>query len=245
MQGLRAIIGVSALWASGCVIGFDAGTLTGGTGGGNNSGAADLAGNASNSTGNGADTPDMAPASSACINFGAYADGTPLPNWVDGKGTWRVAATAAGKALTQTTAAVNRSDIFVGWQGGKDYADVSISAVANLGNMTDMNCVLARVQDSSNYYSLCVNESGGRHGPLTHEWRVNVMSAGTETQLGTGTIAVTASHTFTLRVQAGTLYPSVDGAVQLPVTDATFTHGFAGVRTDDQGGFMSLCTVGL
>jgi hypothetical protein len=144
----------------------------------------------------------------------------------------------------QTTGTNRRDDVFVAWQGGTDYADVSINATATLA-MTNVNCVLVRVQDASNYYALCMNDLGGRNGPPAQEWRLYLTSAGTDTQLGSGTIATTDSHTLSLRVQGSTLYPSVDGESKLPVTDGTLSHGAVGVRTDDQGGFTTLCTVPL
>jgi hypothetical protein len=232
MHALRAAVGLTSLLASGCLIGFDAGSLTGG-------------GHPSADSGTGmtgaADTPaDMG--SSACVDFSSYA-GMPLPNWVDGRGTWRVVTMAAGNVLMQTTGTTSRHDVFVAWQGVKDYADVNISATATLA-ITNMNCVLVRIQDALNYYALCVNDVGGR-GPPAQEWRLNVTSAGSDTELASGSIATTDTHAFSLRVQGSTLYPIVDGDAKPAVTNGTFTHGAAGVSTDDQGGFMSLCTVPL
>src|SRR5439155_14046198 len=78
MHWLRGVIGVIGLWASGCVIGFDAGSLTKGGGAQPGAPTVDLGG-----SGNIAD-PSLGDIgkSTACVDFSAYADGTSLPNWV-------------------------------------------------------------------------------------------------------------------------------------------------------------------
>jgi hypothetical protein len=245
MHLLRAVCfgltaGLLAVCGSGCLIGFDAGGLTGGAA---NRGDAGTGGaGATGSTGGMNAAGDLG-LTAACDDFSAYTPGMPLPNWVDGRGTWRVIMMTQGKVLAQTTSSTSRNDRFVAWQGGKDYADASISAVATIADMTDLNCVLSRVQDASNYYALCVEDVGGRNRPSAHEWHLNLVSAGNETRLGSGSIALTSSHAFALRVQGSTLTASVDGDVKPAVTDTTLTHGSIGVSTDDSGGFTSLCTV--
>jgi hypothetical protein len=231
--GVMAV--VIAVCGSGCLIGFDAGRLTGGSQG-------DAGTGATGGTG-AADAPADLGLFAACDDFSTYTPGMQLPNWVDGRGTWRVIMMAQGKVLAQTTAGMNRNDRFVAWQNGKDYTDASISAVATIGDMTDLNCVLSRVQDASNYYALCVEDVGGRNRTPAHEWRLNRMTAGTETRLASGSIAMMGSHTFALRVQGSTLSASVDGDAKPAVTDETLTHGSIGVSTDDSGGFTTLCTV--
>lgn len=235
MQIARVIVvGLLGLSGSGCLIGFDADRLTSGKDAapaGTTDAPADMA-------------STTAPNGASCDDFSAYMPGTALPNWVDGRGTWRVIMNAQGKVLAQTTDGTSRNDRFVAWLGGKDYTDSSISAVATLSDMTDMNCVLVRLQDAMNYYALCVADVGGRNRPSSHEWRLNLMSAGVETRLASAALTTTGAHTLALRAQGSTLTASVDGAAKPALTDPTFTHGAIGVSTDDYGGFTSLCTVG-
>jgi hypothetical protein len=237
MNVLRAVVvGLIGLSGTGCLIGFDAGRLTGG--------AAD-GGSASPGTA-GSDSPgagDMSHSPTSCDDFSGYTPGMPLPNWVDGRGTWRVLMMAQGKMLAQTTSPTSRSDRFVAWQAGKDYTDASISAVATLCDQTDMNCVLARVQDATNYYALCVVDAG-RNRTTSHEWRLDKVVAGVETHLAGAAITTNGSHTIAFRVQGSTLNASVDGQGRPAVIDETFSHGLLGVSTDEAGGFMTLCTVG-
>ncbi|MDB4969799.1 MAG: hypothetical protein JWN44_5488 [Myxococcales bacterium] len=236
MHVLRAVVtravvvGLIALSGSGCLIGFDAGRLTGGA-------AADAG------TTDASEAPGDLGRLAGCDDFSSYTPGTALPNWIDGRGTWRVIMMAQTKVLAQTTASMSRNDRFLAWQAGKDYTDASISAVATVGNVADANCVLARVQDASNYYALCVQDVSGRNHSPAHEWRLNRMSADVETRLASGSIAVTDSHSFALRVQGSSLIASVDGDPKPTIVDETLLHGALGVSTDDQGGFSTLCIV--
>ena len=183
-------------------------------------------------------------ASSACVDFSSYT-GMPLPNWVDGRGTWRVATIAQGTVLMQTTGSMSRDDVFVAWQGGKDYGDVTIMASATLA-ITDMNCVLARVQGALDYYALCVNDVSRRNGPPAHEWRLNLSVRRHTTRSSPAAASPSPTRTCSrcaCRARCCTRRSTATPSPPSPT--ATFAHGAAGVSTDDQGGFMSLCTVGL
>jgi hypothetical protein len=234
MNVLRAATGLVAIFASGCLIGFDADRLTGGGDAGSGGGAHGTP-----------DAPaaDMATAPANCDDLMNYMAGSQLTNWVDGRGTWRVAVMAQGKALIQTTGSTSRNDRFVAWRGAHDVADTTVRAVAVLdGNPTDLNCVLVRVLDASNYYALCVEDVGGRNRPETHQWSVYSVVAGTQTRLGGAAIPTAASHSLSLTAQGAMLLSTVDGDAKPAVTDTALTHGFVGVATDDGGGFSSLCT---
>lgn len=227
-----AVIGLFALSGAGCLVGFDANRLTGG-----GRDAVDLGGTTA------AGAPADLGLAAGCIDFASSTPGLALPNWIDGRGTWRVIMMAQGKVLAQTTASTSRDDRFSAWQMGQDYTDATVSAVATVGEASDMNCVLARVQDVSNYYALCLHDVGGHSSTPGHQWRLLRMSADVANELASGDVTVTSSHTFALRVQGATLTATVDGDVKPAVTDASYTQGSLGVSTDVEGDFTSLCMV--
>jgi hypothetical protein len=235
MHVLRAVLGLIAILASGCLIGFDANRLTGGRDAGSGAGAASGA----------ADTPTVDMGAAACNVLSTYTPGQSLTNWVEGRGSWLVATTAQGKALIQTDSSSGRHDRFFAWRDAYDVADTTVSAVVMLdGNPTDLNCVMARVVDAYNYYALCVEEVGGRNGPATLQWSVYSVLQGSENELASAPIATALVHSLQLRTQGNMLLPTVDGVAQPAVTDDSLSDGSVGVATDNGGGFLSLCTGG-
>ena len=239
MYVLRAMLGLIAIVASGCLIGFDDNRLIGGrdAGSGGAAGASSGAG----------DTPtvDMSTAAAACNELSTYMPGQSLTNWVEGRGSWLVATTAQGKALIQTDSSSGRHDRFFAWRDAYDVADTTVSAVVMLdGNPTDLNCVMARVVDAYNYYTLCVEEVGGRNGPATLQWSVYSVLQGSENELASAPIPTAPAHSLQLRTQGAMLLPTVDGVPQPAVSDDSLSDGSVGVATDNGGGFLSLCTGG-
>lgn len=244
MSVARAVMVVIAMSASGCLIGFDAHRITGGGGNGGTP-TSPGSGGTPMSPASGAPVGDMGGASTtlSCDDLAPYLPGAQLSDWVAGKGTWTVTMMAQGKVLVQTTSSTSYHDRFIAWRSGQSLGDVTINSVALLdGNPTDLNCVLARVVDGSNYYSLCVQDVGGRNRPPTRQWSLNSVVSGTETSLASATIPTAPSHVLSFKLQGTTLTATVDGDPKPPITDTSFAHGSVGVSTDNGGGFFNLCT---
>jgi hypothetical protein len=203
----------------GCLIGFDANRLTGGAEGG--APASDLG--------------------SGCDDFSTYATGERVPNWIDGRGTWRVVLTGDGHALTQMDD-VWSGERYVAWYGGKQFTDVDVSAIVSMQASTAEACVLVRVQDASTYYALCTHAADDRHP--TPEWRLNRMTGGTSTRLSSGTLGDAASHLLGLGAHGSRLSAVVDGAQVVAYEDGTLSNGNVGVSTDWSGVFTTFCMVG-
>jgi hypothetical protein len=216
-------IGLAGLLASGCLIGFDADRLTGGdAGGGSGGGSGSSAGG------------DLG---GGCDNFSAYAAGAQLPDWVDGRGTWRVVLMNGAHALGQTDPGWNGSR-YVSWYDGQPFTDVDVSAVAAAqGNEA---CVLARVQDASTYYAACARDGDSRHPP---EWRINLNVGGTVTRLSSGSLTSAGAHRLSLGVRGSRLTASIDDSPAVSVDDTTLASGNVGVSSDENGAFTTYCMV--
>jgi len=236
---LRLIAVCAPLALTGCVIGFDTAALSngrkedGGTATGGNPAAGDML---------------TAPApvadlgtSSLCFDFSTYSAGDAIPDWTDGRGTWRIMDMPAGHALGQTDASNSFGDRFVTWNGTHDWADATVSTVARLADQTNENCVVTRLQDASNFYALCLTNglSFNSPGPA---WRLKRVVDDFERTLASGSIDGSAApHTLTLRAQGSTLTPSIDGATYGSFHDSTFVHGAMGLGTDVAGVFTLMC----
>jgi hypothetical protein len=240
-----ALLGLLA--SSGCLIGFDPAPLTGGAHGGGNDGATAPApiGDAGGGPASGPVPDNLGPAS-RCYDFSTYAEGAAVPNWVDGRGTWRTVVTQVGTLLGQTDSSSTTPARFVTWEGMDDWTDAGISAVITISERTDEVCVALHVQDADNFHALCLEKMGRRGDPPTFEWRLQRVVGGSVTTLANGGIdGGSAPHTLTLRAKGPSLTPSIDASVQPSVTDGTLTHGSVGLTTNWTGRFGMMCVVRL
>jgi hypothetical protein len=181
-----------------------------------------------------------------CRDFAAWTAGAAVPNWVDGRGTWRITSTSQGPALGQIETTDNGGPYrFVTWDGSRRFADCTASSATVLSDQASENCVLSRVQDASNFYALCLKEASHRRqmGPPQYEWVLERVVSDSETRLAGGNldIAPGTSHSLILNARGASLTALLDRVAQPVVIDTTYSNGAVGLATDGAGGFSTFC----
>ena len=156
-------------------------------------------------------------------NFESLPVGVPPAGWTStGNGTWSVFQ-GVSKVLQQAKVTTANLELSTGSATWTDY-----SVKADVFAPTDGSFfgVVGRQTDANNEY-LFVLKNG-------NQWQLGKRVAGVFTQLGLGTFvyAPNSWHTLELTMAGSTISAKIDGTSVRTVTDAAFSAGRIGVRTN-------------
>jgi hypothetical protein len=176
-------------------------------------------------------TSQLTPAAGGAALF---ADGfdTGLSQWTPISGTWTAPASVAhhGAGYASTGTAPER----VSLAGNSAWTDYSVAAWVNLTSLSGGLSILGRVQDSTNYYQLSIQQ--GTSGQPT--WSLMKRDGSTWTTLATGSISYSAGTWLRLRLtMKGTTLTaemSTDGVSYTALgtaIDGQYTSGRIGLRS--------------
>jgi hypothetical protein len=165
-----------------------------------------------------------------CDDFFEDALGAAPTGWNQLVGTWNVVQVANGHAMAQVGAPANVLAVIS--EGEPGWRNLVVTASVETGGTTD--CVLARLQNASNYYAFCLVDGTS--------WALQANVGGVLTTLDSGPYDPGSNrYDLELRVIATQLVGSVNGMQIVTHSDSQLDHGALGVGTRAFSDFPKVC----
>jgi hypothetical protein len=181
--------------------------------------------------------PTLVPA--GCQPFAMSEAGQRPAAWNEARGTWRVAISDGEAWLRQESTSQSQGADYIAWTGDSSWRDQRISARIKPSGIYSDDCVLVRYQAPSYYYALCLDlRDDASNWELV---RRNDQSKPSVLASGALTDPTRLVHELSLRATGSMLFATVDGEAKPAVTDTTLPQGAAGLSTEENGRFATVC----